>query len=193
MQLCAITDRKQADQPLLGLVEKWSSGGVDFIQLREKDLGLETLCGLVGELAEAMRGTHTKLLVNVPDMVTALQVIAAGAHGVHFAGKPVPGVTRGLDPRVLVSLPCHTLEDVAVAMEEKADLVLFSPVFEKQGKTPQGLNGLRRACMAAGGIPVMGLGGVTVANAGACVEAGAVGVAAIRLFLGDDWRELRGN
>jgi thiamine-phosphate pyrophosphorylase len=194
MQLCAITDRRLAGEPLVRLVERWSSGGVDFVQLREKDLDLESLCGVVTDLMAVMRGTDTKLLVNVPDTVSASLALEAGAHGVHLAGKPVPGVARSvraLNAEALVSLPCHTLEDVAVAAEERVDLILFSPVFEKVGGIPQGLDGLRRACEAASGIPVMALGGVTAVNARDCVAAGAAGVAAIRLFLGDDWRGLR--
>jgi thiamine-phosphate pyrophosphorylase len=193
MQLCAITDRRQAGQSLVRLVEQWSSGGVDFVQLREKDLDLATLCGIVTDLMMVMRGTDTKLLVNVPDTVSASRVLERGAHGVHLAGKPASDVVRrlrALHPGALVSLPCHTLEDLAVAAEERVELILFSPVFEKEDRTPQGLDGLRRACRAAGGIPVLALGGVTAANALDCVATGAAGVAAIRLFLGDDWRAL---
>ena len=99
----------------------------------------------------------------------------------------------------IISMPCHSLEDIDMAREEQVDLVLFSPVFEKlsgrpgepQVSQPQGLEALRRACAAAHGIPVFALGGVTGANAQDCLAAGAAGVAGIRLFAGDDWRQLR--
>jgi thiamine-phosphate pyrophosphorylase len=67
-------------------------------------------------------------------------------------------------------------------------MILFSPIFEKLSHQTQGLEGLRQACAAAQGIPVFALGGVTAANAAECIAAGATGVAAIRLFAGDDWR-----
>ena len=128
--------------------------------------------------------------------------LEAGADGVHLAGTPLPGVAssvrkafRSASP--IVSVPCHSLEDIDVACEEQVDLILFSPVFEKQkvlagnaAAVAQGLEGLRLACAAARGISVLALGGVTAANALQCVAAGAAGIAGIRLFAGDDWRRL---
>ena len=66
-------------------------------------------------------------------------------------------------------MPCHSLKDIDVACEEQVDLILFSPIFEKVfaenvAAEAQGLEGLRLACTAARGIPVLALGGVTAAN-----------------------------
>ena len=109
------------------------------------------------------------------------------------AASSVRQLPRGRD--AIISVPCHSLEDIDVAFEEQVDLMLFSPVFEKvlQGpklRAAQGLEGLRLACAAARGIPVFALGGVTTANASDCLAAGAAGIAGIRLFAGDDWRRL---
>jgi thiamine-phosphate pyrophosphorylase len=212
MQLCAITDRGRlsaATQPglrrqLLRLVEGWTAGGVDFIQLREKDLAAPDLQSLAREVAEKIDRDRSRLLVNVSAAESAALAVAAGADGVHLAGKPTPGAalrvrqlfraagrTAGIDP--IISVPCHTLDDIHVARKEQVDLVLFSPVFEKLAGPPaatQGLEALRRACAAAEGIPVLALGGVTSINALDCLVAGAAGVAGIRLFAGDDWRRL---
>jgi thiamine-phosphate pyrophosphorylase len=210
MQLYAITDRRrlpsQSDgepteaevrRRLFGLVDGWTAGGVDFIQLREKDLDAPQLQSLAREMMEKIDRSRSKLLVNVSAPASALLALAAGADGVHLAGRPTPGAagsvrqafrSRGRD--AIISVPCHDLEDVHVALEEQVDLLLFSPVFEKHSAPPQGLEGLRRACAAARGIPVFTLGGVTPANAPACLAAGAAGVAGIRLFAADDWRRL---
>jgi thiamine-phosphate pyrophosphorylase len=191
---------------LFDLVEGWAAGRVDFIQLREKDLDGRALQCLAGELMAKIAGRHAKLLLNVSTPGSAALALAAGADGVHLAGKPAPGAARGVRQAfrssgrdAIVSIPCHSLEDVDMAWKEQVDLVLFSPVFEKpsrrlgdlQVSPPQGLEALRRACAAAHGIPVFALGGVTGANAPDCVAAGAAGVAGIRLFAGDDWRQLR--
>jgi thiamine-phosphate pyrophosphorylase len=195
MQLCAITDRRRPGPSLLSLVEAWSSGGVHFIQLREKDLSPSELQSLVTEVINKIDRSRTKLLVNVSALEPAALALSAGADGVHLAGKPVLGMTsrvRGSRP-VIVSVPCHSLKDVRVAVQEQVDLLLFSPIFEKVSGEPapaQGLDGLRQACDAAQGIPVFALGGVTAANAADCVAAGAAGIAGIRLFCGDDWRRL---
>ncbi|HKR27889.1 MAG TPA: thiamine phosphate synthase, partial [Acidobacteriaceae bacterium] len=75
-----------------------------------------------------------------------------------------------------------------------ASLLLFSPVFEKVTEQSvangQGLAALRAAVEVAAPAPVIALGGVTEKNAAACVENGAAGIAAIRLFIGDAWRSL---
>ncbi len=94
----------------------------------------------------------------------------------------------------IISVPCHSLAEIDVAYAEQVDLILFSPIFEKFplgfSQPVQGLEGLRLACAAARGIPVLALGGVTIDNAPDCIAAGAAGIAGIRLFAGDDWRRL---
>jgi thiamine-phosphate pyrophosphorylase len=206
MQLCAITDRRQATQPLVSLVESWSAGGVHFIQLREKDLSADALESLAREIMGKIVRSRSKLLVNVSTLQSAALAVAAGADGVHLAGKPRPGLVdrvrqtfRSIAPingTPIISVPCHSLEDIDVAVQEEVDLMLFSPVFqkvsgEKVSAQAQGLEGLRRACAAARAKPVFALGGVTAENAADCVAVGAAGIAGIRLFAGEDWRRLQ--
>jgi thiamine-phosphate pyrophosphorylase len=199
MQLCAITDRLGTVQPLLGLVEEWASGGVDFIQLREKDLSEAARQSLTREVMAKIDRRRSKLLVNVSTPESAVLALEAGADGVHFAGTPVPGAASRVRKafrytRPIISVPCHSLADIDVACTERVDLILFSPVFEKVSDgfslPAQGLEGLRLACTAARGTPVLALGGVTAGNAPDCIAAGAAGVAGIRLFAGGDWRSL---
>jgi thiamine-phosphate pyrophosphorylase len=174
MQLCAITDRKGTAQPFLTMLEGWSTGGVDFIQLREKDLSAAALESLTRETSARIDRRRSKLLVNVSssESVTesAALALGAGADGVHLAGTPLPGAASSVRN------------------------ALFSPVFEKISEgfshPAHGLEGLRLACAAARGIPVLALGGVTVGNALDCIVAGASGIAGIRLFAGVDWRKL---
>ncbi len=210
MQLCAITDRRrlsaatqsEADlrRRLLDLVRDWTAAGVHFIQLREKDLSAPDLQSLARELVEKIGRNPTKLLVNIPAAGSAALAVAAGADGVHLAGKPVPGAARSVRQifrsagrEAILSVPCHSLDDIRVARKEEVDLILFSPIFEKPAApqaAPQGLEALREASAEAESIPVFALGGVTSLNAGDCLTAGAAGVAGIRLFALDDWRRL---
>ena len=211
MQLYAITGRglSSAGSPseavlrrqLLRLVEGWTAGGVHFIQLREKDLSAADLQSLAREMAEKIDRRRSRLLVNISAAESAALAAVAGADGVHLAGKPTPGAAlrarqlfrgagRTAELDAIISVPCHTLDDIHVARKEQVDLILFSPVFEKLQAVPHGLEALRRACAAAESIPVFALGGVTSSNAQDCLAAGAAGVAGIRLFADDDWRRL---
>ncbi len=85
-------------------------------------------------------------------------------------------------------MSCHTPTEVADAAAQGADYVVFGPVFEKELAAPAGLGALREACKQ--NIPVFALGGVTMANAESCIQAGAAGVAGIRLFQTSNLREV---
>lgn len=204
MLLYAITSRRllPGDESarrdrLVALAAEWALGGVDTIQVREKDLPLTELQPLAARVVEAVRaaGKPTRVLVNGPAQVA----LDAGADGVHLHANAGPAAVRaaqqayaraGREP--IVSAACHSPEEIRQAAG--ASLLLFSPVFEKvteQGMSRgQGLVALRAAVDLAKPVPVLALGGVTEKNAAACLQSGAVGVAAIRLFLGDAWRAL---
>jgi thiamine-phosphate pyrophosphorylase len=148
------------------------------------------LAALARRILEALRNTETRLLINSrPDIA-----IATAAHGVHLTASPgqlSPAQVRELYaaatlPPPILSISCHTLAEVEQARGH-ADLILFAPIFQKSiaGEivTPgQGLKALHAASLAAAPTPVYALGGVTPENAPACLEAGAAGIAGIRLF-----------
>jgi thiamine-phosphate pyrophosphorylase len=194
----AITQRTlfSGDDPLqrAALVRqaaRWAADGIDFIQLREKDLPTSDLATLARNILEAIRDTPTKLLINSrPDVA-----LATGAHGVHLAAHPgqlTPTQVRHLYAKAgalepLITLSCHTLADIAQVRKEHPSAILFAPVFEKSVAGQQvlpgtGLDRLHEACQAAAPIPVYALGGITWENAPQCLAVGAAGVAGIRLF-----------
>lgn len=194
----AITDRQslpgseeQQQVALVQQVEHWAAEGVDYIQLREKDLSAFALSALARRILEALCGASTKLLINSRADVA----VAADAHGVHLTADSnalTPDQVRqiyadaGLNTPI-VSMSCHRASEADLARTLGADLILFAPVFQKsvarQLVAPgHGLAALRAACAAAAPVPVIALGGVTHENAGDCVQAGAAGVAGIRLF-----------
>lgn len=202
MLLYYITDRSQfsgdetsRQKNLLAKIAEAASSGVDFIQLRERDLSTRELVALAEEAMRVIRenpANPTRLLINSRTDVA----IAVGAAGVHLRSTDIsPKDVReicslsGGSPaeQMIVSVACHTLEDVALASGNGADLALLGPVFEKhtrnaESQTPPiaGLNLLRRTCRER--IPVLALGGLARSNAGDCLDAGAAGIAAIRLF-----------
>jgi thiamine-phosphate pyrophosphorylase len=186
-------DELQKQTALIEEIARWTADGIELIQLREKDLPTASLARLAKEILRVIAQTSspTKLLINSRADIA----ITASAHGVHLTAEPAglqPAQVRSLYaaanlPTPTVTVSCHTLEAVRRAHRNEADAILFAPVFEKMtadhGSMPgQGLESLRAACLAASPIPVYALGGVTFENAPACLAAGAVGIAGIRLF-----------
>jgi thiamine-phosphate pyrophosphorylase len=193
----AITDRSQygstertREAGLLLQTEKLAHANIDFIQLREKDISAQDLLYLARQMLEILRnsGPKTRLLINSRVDIAA----ATGAHGVHLPsgeGQLTPAQAKQvlrLDKPV-VSVSCHTLAEVQCARDNAADIILFGPVFGKSiaGNVVvpgTGLDGLAQACAVSGIIPVLALGGITLENTAACLDSGAKGIAAIRLF-----------
>jgi len=218
-----ITDRTAfaADEPtrrrrLLEKIAEAARAGVDYIQLREKDLPARELEQLAREAVRTIRDAGT-LATGNRQLATALLInsrtdvaMAVGADGVHLraddispqevrqiwqrgAGAPAHGNSQ-LAP--LIGVSCHSPMEVSQAAANGATFAVFAPVFEKKGSPEMprtGLAMLREACQER--IPVLALGGVTLENARSCLEAGAAGIAAIRLFQENDIdlvvRELR--
>jgi len=187
------SDRQQ-QAALLEETARWAADGIDYIQLREKDLAAAVLAELSRTIVQqiAISGGAARLLVSSRADIA----IATGAHGVHLTASPgelTPAQVRLLfaahRPAPVVTVSCHTAAEVVRAREFGVAAILFAPVFEKplrgQPSLPgQGLDRLREACLAAAPIPVFALGGVTPDNAADCVHAGAAGIAGIRLFHG---------
>jgi thiamine-phosphate pyrophosphorylase len=194
-----ITDRTQFSGKeqalccaLLAKVAEAARAGVDFIQLREKDLSTRQLETLAGEVVQVVRENSltTRLLINSRTDVA----LATGADGVHLRSDDLPfrevrDVVRQSAHRrlaadtFLVASSCHSAADVIRAESEKADFAVFAPVFGKKGAAgmpPAGLAALQEACRSK--VRVLALGGVTIGNAASCLQAGAAGVAGIRLF-----------
>ncbi len=155
--------------------------GVDFFQLREKDLDDAALFALTTAVRDAVHATGT-----------VMQVVLNGPRQLSTRAGVGWHCTAGLleqpsDSTHCVSCSVHTLDEVE-QQRTRASLLLFAPVFDKtvasQPVQPgAGLEALARAVERARGTPVLALGGVTLQNAPLCLASGAAGVAGIRLFL----------
>ena len=203
-------DRVEQERRLLEKIAECAAAGIEMVQLREKDLEARELEELAYKAMAALRGSRTRLLINSRTDV-ALACGAHGVHlrahdlrasevrAIFFqaislqaitlqaiAAQPVPATMQaGAIPVIGVS--AHSAAEVASAEAHGADFAVFAPVFDKRGETnPEGLEQLRLIChraeMAQPPMPVLALGGITLENAQRCLEAGAAGIAAIRLF-----------
>ena len=201
-----ITDRTQFPgdeaarrRALLAKIAEATRANLHYIQLREKDLTsrqLEELGGeavrIIHELRTENRDLRTRLLINSRTDIA----IAVGADGVHLRSQDVSAseardiwtrvLARSAGPEArgpLLAVSCHTHAEILHAQSQHADFAVFAPVFDKKdrpGTQPAGRAALQEACRST--IPVLALGGVTLDNAASCLQAGAAGLAAIRLF-----------
>jgi thiamine-phosphate pyrophosphorylase len=188
--VCYVTDRKAlgpqaALQSVSEKIRFAATAGVDWVQIREKDLSARELLQLAQGVVQS---GGARILVN--DRLDV--ALAAGAAGVHLGRASVPAgdVVRwcraGNAPQgFLIGVSCHSLEEVREAETAGADYAFFGPVFDTPSKrpfgAPQGIARLGEVCRAVG-IPVLAIGGVEEENAVSCIRAGASGVAAIRMF-----------
>ncbi|MGO9087351.1 MAG: thiamine phosphate synthase [Candidatus Sulfotelmatobacter sp.] len=196
---------------LLEKIAEAARAGVDYIQLREKDLPARDLESLAGEAIRAIKETG-KLATGNRQLATVLLInsrtdvaLATGADGVHLRSDDISPqevkkvwscgrgrLARASSPQVpLIAVSCHSPAEAAQAAANGATLAVFAPVFEKKAApttSPTGLAMLEQACRAS--IPVLALGGVTLSNAQSCLAAGAAGIAAIRLFQENDIAEV---
>jgi thiamine-phosphate pyrophosphorylase len=202
MLLYYITDRTrfpgteiQKRERLLVTAQAAARAGVEFIQLREKDLTGRELEVLAGDLNKTLQSfPKTLLLINSRTDIA----IAAGAHGVHLPANDISAdevrtiFTEAGVLHPIIAVSCHTFAEIVQAESNGADFAVFGPVFEKEGKkiSAAGLATLHQACnrpsAASAHMPVLALGGVTLENASACLGSGASGIAGIRLFQSGD-------
>jgi len=159
-----------------------AAAGVDMIQIREKHLTARALFKFCRDLHAATHDTSARLLLNGRWDIA----VAAGLDGVHLPADGIPPATlRPLGPPgFIIGQSCHSPAQVAAAVG--ADFCVLGPVFATPSKSgaPMGLAALH-AATATSAIPILALGGITIANAASCLGAGAAGLAGIRLFQRD--------
>jgi thiamine-phosphate pyrophosphorylase len=176
--LCLVTDRRASHGPLLEAVAAAVAAGVDWVQLREKDLDSAALLALSEEVAATARRARpgVRVLVNRRCDVA----LAAALDGVHlgFDALPPAAARRLLGAARLVGCSTHAaaeLDDAARAELSYAQLAPIFPPLSKPASGPAlGLAALHEASGAP--LPVLAQGGIDASNAADCVRAGAAGV-----------------
>jgi thiamine-phosphate pyrophosphorylase len=162
-------------------------GGAPLIQLRAKLLpsgAFLALCDEVLRLAEPY-----KAIVIVNDRVDLAAM--SGAAGTHVGQDDVPpaAARRILGAGAVIGCSTHTAEQVAAAAREPISYLAIGPVFgtstKATGYDAVGLDVVGVARRRSGGIPVVGIGGITLETAAQVIEAGATAVAVITDLLAD--------
>lgn len=169
------------------VVDAALAGGAKAIQLREKNLSTRDLYQLVERLLPIVHGRDACLLINDRvDLALALPV-----DGVHLSRLSLPPAeTRALlGSARLIGVSCHSPEEAIEAENGGADFIVFGPLFPTPSKAaygpPVGLTQLSEVRRQVG-LPILGIGGITVSNTASVISAGADGVAAISAVMTAD-------
>jgi thiamine-phosphate pyrophosphorylase len=173
--------------------------GVDWVQIREKDLPARELLELARQAvqvaAERREGNPRLARIIVNDRLDV--ALAAGAHGVHLGHESLDARdairwcrAENAPAGFAIGVSCHSLEEARKAESAKAGYIFWGPVFETPSKlqfgAAQGLVKLAEICRAVPNMEVVAIGGVNAENAASCIQAGASGIAAIRMFQDSD-------
>jgi thiamine-phosphate pyrophosphorylase len=210
-----VTDRRSlsaaefadARETLLEKIAEAAAAGVDWIQIREKDLSGKECSQLTLDALRRFANSATqkaswkarrsrakasaaqaRILVN-DRLDVALAIQAGGVHlgETSFSPQEARRLVKSLrrEKNFVIGVSCHSLNAAKAAERGGADYIFFGPVFATPSKAaygaPQGLERLAEVCRAVS-IPVLAIGGITLENFSACFSAGASGIAAIRLF-----------
>jgi thiamine-phosphate pyrophosphorylase len=179
-RLMLVTDRTVVSLDRLpDAVAAAVEGGVDAVQVRERGLARAEMLHLAVSLRRAIAG-RAPLIVNG----TAELARDCGVDGVHLP-ETAPAITPAQRHGLLVGRSVHAPRAARLATEEGADYIVVGTIFPSRshpGGTVGGLS-LVRAATEAVPVPVLGIGGITAANAGDVIRAGASGVAVISAIL----------
>jgi thiamine-phosphate pyrophosphorylase len=181
--LALVTDRHQAQgRPLAAVVAAALDGGVNLVQLREKDLSARELWALAIRLRELTEGRALFLVNDRLDVA-----LAAGADGAHLAGHSLPpaAARAALGPERLIGCSVHDAAEAEAAARGGADYLLVGTLYPSRshpgqaGAGPALVEGLRPLV----DVPLVGIGGITARTAREVLVAGARGVAVISAIM----------
>ena len=181
-QIHLVTDRKRARGALATAVYSALRGGVDYVQLREKaGPARQMYDDAIGLIPRAQRAGAGVLINDRLDVA-----LAAGADGVHLAGKSLPPrVARELLGEHLLGASVHSLHEAREAVEAGVDYVTFGhvyPTFSKPDLPPRGVLELAEIVESVE-VPVLAIGGIETSNVHEVLRTGASGIAVISAIL----------
>jgi thiamine-phosphate pyrophosphorylase len=163
------------------LARAFLAGGARWIQVRAKQMPGGSMLALCEAVVSEARAEGAIVIVNDRADVARL----SGAAGVHVGQDDlsVEGARHVLGEEAIVGVSTHDVRQVETALRTSADYIAVGPVFETRtkdtGYAAVGLELVREAAARTNGRPVVAIGGITLENAPAVIEAGATAVAVI--------------
>ncbi len=186
--LCLVTDLGVVDGDVDRLTERVSvavENGANMVQIRAPDLGQNEFGSLVELIVQTVSG-RALTIVNPSSRLMLPYLDIDGVQLAENAHVSIDEVRRVCGASALVGRSVHSLEGARQAVAGDADFVVFGTVFPSAthlGGEVQGVGNVRRVA-AEVKLPVIGIGGISVENAGDVMAAGVRGVAVVRSILG---------
>lgn len=164
------------------LARAYLQGGARLLQVRAKHLASGPFLSLVEDIAGAAHGCGAAVIVN-----DRVDVARTAGLGVHLGQDDLPAAAARalLGPEATIGLSTHSAAQLAGALAQPVDYVAYGPVFATGTKANPdpvvGLAGVRTAAVAAGeaGVPLVAIGGITLATVADVRQAGATSAAVI--------------
>ena len=173
---------------LLDQIDKAVAGGVDMVQLRDKEQPACDVLELAVAIKDAINGRALFLVNDRADVA-----LAAGADGVQLGELALPpaAARRIMGPDCLIGRSVHSQDGAVAAQAQGPDFLIVGAMFPTTthpGVNPAGpglLRDISRQMERSGrDVPLIGIGGINESNVGAVMRAGATGVAVITSILG---------
>ena len=181
--LYLVTEEKlSAGRKTIEVVQRAVAGGIDVIQLREKNKTTRARYQIGKKIKEIITGTEVDFIINDdPDLALALE-----ADGVHLGDDDVPihAAREVLGTDKIIGYSTSNLSEVKQAQEQGVDYVGFGAIYKTNSKNVKdrrqaiGLKKLRQVSKEVE-IPIVAIGGINQNNITEVRQAGADAVAMI--------------
>lgn len=169
------TDRTRYEQAVSAI-----DAGIQWVHLRDHEASTDAFQSAARSFVDDIRQQYPRVRVSVNSRLNTAASLGVGYHGGFRGASPVEARQR-LGVEATIGYSAHEIRDVTGPLSEVIDYFLYSPVFptsSKPGHPGVGLDTLADVSERSS-VPVYALGGVTPERAGACIEAGAHGVAVL--------------
>lgn len=179
-KLYAITDTQRSNCSHAEIVSRMLAGGARLIQLRDKEASAKEMMEAARECLELTRAAGAKLIIN--DRVDVAMV--TDADGVHLGQEDltVAEARALLGPDKIIGISTHSLAQVEAALTTTVDYIAVGPIFTTTTKSnPEPVVGLEllRQARSLTSLPLVAIGGITLATAPKVLAAGADSIAVI--------------
>lgn len=185
--LYLVTDRQLAKKPIEIVVEEAIKGGVDCVQLREKNIDTKEFVEIAQTIKSITERYNVPLIIN--DRIDV--ALAVQAYGVHLGQDDMPlNIARKLLPHsMVIGISVSTVNEAIEAEKGGADYIGAGSVFPTSTKDDIsgiiGLEGLQEIKKAVS-IPVVAIGGIQIHNAESVLQHGADCLAVVSAIVSSD-------